>query len=90
MPILILFLFFSTEIDWYHGKCLTQKVHKKKHRKGSNMTKPITKTENCESFFNFFSPRQAYDIDEEMDIVKPFCTCSYGSTRINKHYVNLT
>ena len=54
------------------------------------MTKPITKTENCESFFNFFSPRQAYDIDEEMDTVKPFCTCSYGSTRINKHYVNLT
>jgi len=62
----------GTKIDWYHGKCLTQKVLKKKHRKGSNMTKPITKTENCESFFNFFSPRQAYDIDEEMDTEEEF------------------
>jgi nucleosome assembly protein 1-like 1 len=85
MPILILFLFFSTEIDWYHGKCLAQKVLKKKHRKASNMTTPITKTEKRESFFNFFSPHQDYDIDEEkdQDTVSKIFTCSYGSTRIN-------
>jgi nucleosome assembly protein 1-like 1 len=59
--------FFSTEIEWYPGKCLTQKVLKKKPRKGSKNTKPITKTEDCESFFNFFSPPQVPDDDEEID-----------------------
>jgi hypothetical protein len=58
---------FSTEIEWYPGKCLTQKVLKKKPRKGSKNTKPITKTEDCESFFNFFSPPQVPDDDEEID-----------------------
>jgi nucleosome assembly protein 1-like 1 len=46
---------------------LTQKVLKKKPRKGSKNTKPITKTEDCESFFNFFSPPQVPDDDEEID-----------------------
>jgi len=64
---LIKFLFFSTEIEWYPGKCLTQKVLKKKPRKGSKNTKPITKTEDCDSFFNFFSPPQVPDDDEEID-----------------------
>lgn len=59
--------FFSTEIEWHPGKCLTQKVLKKKPRKGSKNTKPITKTEDCESFFNFFSPPQVPDDDEEID-----------------------
>ncbi|CAN6336960.1 unnamed protein product [Urochloa humidicola] len=57
----------GTEIEWYPGKCLTQKVLKKKPRKGSKNTKPITKTEDCESFFNFFSPPQVPDDEEEID-----------------------
>jgi nucleosome assembly protein 1-like 1 len=46
---------------------LTQKILKKKPRKGSKNTKPITKTEDCESFFNFFSPPQVPDDEEEID-----------------------
>ena len=46
---------------------MTQKVLKKKPRKGSKNTKPITKTEDCDSFFNFFSPPQVPDDDEEID-----------------------
>uniref|UniRef100_A0ACD5T7Z1 Uncharacterized protein n=1 Tax=Avena sativa TaxID=4498 RepID=A0ACD5T7Z1_AVESA len=57
----------GTEIEWYPGKCLTQKVLKKKPKKGSKNAKPITKIENCESFFNFFSPPQVPDDDEEID-----------------------
>ncbi|KAI5019773.1 hypothetical protein ZWY2020_044661 [Hordeum vulgare] len=57
----------GTEIEWYPGKSLTQKVLKKKPKKGSKNTKPITKIENCESFFNFFSPPQVPDDDEEID-----------------------
>ncbi|TVU04389.1 hypothetical protein EJB05_50042 [Eragrostis curvula] len=57
----------GTEIEWYPGKCLTQKILKKKPRKGSKNTKPITKTEDCESFFNFFSPPQVPDDEEEID-----------------------
>lgn len=56
-----------TEIEWYPGKCLTQKLLKKKPKKGSKNAKPITKTENCESFFNFFSPPQVPDDDEDID-----------------------
>ncbi|XP_019454957.1 PREDICTED: nucleosome assembly protein 1;3-like isoform X2 [Lupinus angustifolius] len=61
----------GTEIQWLPGKCLTQKVLKKKPKKGSKNAKPITKTENCESFFNFFNPPEVPDeddddIDEEM------------------------
>ncbi|XP_073109283.1 nucleosome assembly protein 1;2 isoform X2 [Elaeis guineensis] len=57
----------GTEIEWYPGKCLTQKVLKKKPRKGSKNTKPITKTEDCDSFFNFFTPPQIPDDDDEID-----------------------
>ncbi|XP_024972371.1 nucleosome assembly protein 1;4-like isoform X2 [Cynara cardunculus var. scolymus] len=60
----------GTDIEWLPGKCLTQKILKKKPKKGSKNAKPITKTENCESFFNFFSPPEVPededDIDEEM------------------------
>ena len=56
-----------TEIEWYPGKCLTQKLLKKKPKKGSKNAKPITKTEDCESFFNFFSPPQVPDDDEDID-----------------------
>ncbi|GJX95398.1 nucleosome assembly protein 1;4-like protein [Tanacetum coccineum] len=57
-----------TEIDWYPGKKLTQKVLRKKPKKGTRSPKPpITKTENCESFFNFFNPPQIPDDEEEID-----------------------
>ncbi|KAH0448878.1 hypothetical protein IEQ34_022678 [Dendrobium chrysotoxum] len=57
----------GTEIEWLPGKCLTQKVLKKKPKKGSKNSKPITKTEICESFFNFFSPPQVPEDDDELD-----------------------
>ncbi|KAL3506406.1 hypothetical protein ACH5RR_031788 [Cinchona calisaya] len=57
----------GTEIEWYPGKCLTQKILKKKPRKGSKNVKPITKTENCESFFNFFNPPEVPDDEDDID-----------------------
>jgi nucleosome assembly protein 1-like 1 len=57
----------GTEIEWYPGKSLTQKILKKKPKKGSKNTKPITKTEQCESFFNFFNPPQVPEDDEDID-----------------------
>ncbi|KAA8540283.1 hypothetical protein F0562_024154 [Nyssa sinensis] len=57
----------GTEIDWYPGKCLTQKILKKKPKKGSKNAKPITKTENCESFFNFFNPPQVPEDEDDID-----------------------
>ncbi|XP_020585057.1 nucleosome assembly protein 1;1-like isoform X2 [Phalaenopsis equestris] len=57
----------GTEIEWFPGKCLTQKVLKKKPKKGSKKTKPVTKTEVCESFFNFFSPPKVPEDDDELD-----------------------
>ncbi|PIM99365.1 Nucleosome assembly protein NAP-1 [Handroanthus impetiginosus] len=57
----------GTEIEWYPGKCLTQKILKKKPKKGSKNAKPITKTEQCESFFNFFSPPQVPQEDDDID-----------------------
>lgn len=59
--------YFRTEIEWLPGKCLTQKILKKKPKKGSKNAKPITKTEQCESFFNFFSPPQVPDEDDDID-----------------------
>ncbi|XP_042420074.1 nucleosome assembly protein 1;2-like, partial [Zingiber officinale] len=57
----------GTEIEWLPGKCLTQKILKKKPKKGSKNAKPITKTEDCESFFNFFNPPQVPDDDADID-----------------------
>ncbi|TMW90451.1 hypothetical protein EJD97_015680 [Solanum chilense] len=57
----------GTEIEWYPGKCLTQKILKKKPKKGSKNAKPIMKTEQCESFFNFFSPPQVPEDEEDID-----------------------
>ncbi|XP_044464151.1 nucleosome assembly protein 1;2-like isoform X2 [Mangifera indica] len=57
----------GTEIEWHPGKCLTQKLLKKKPKKGSKNAKPITKTEDCESFFNFFNPPQVPEDDEDID-----------------------
>ncbi|WOL14042.1 nucleosome assembly protein 1 [Canna indica] len=57
----------GTEIEWFPGKCLTQKILKKKPKKGSKNAKPIMKTENCDSFFNFFSPPEVPDDDGDID-----------------------
>uniref|UniRef100_A0A0E0HBC2 Uncharacterized protein n=1 Tax=Oryza nivara TaxID=4536 RepID=A0A0E0HBC2_ORYNI len=54
----------ETEIEWHPGYCLTQQVLTKE---SSESTKPITKTEECESFFNFFSPPQVPDDDAKND-----------------------
>ncbi|CAN0901284.1 Nucleosome assembly protein 1;2 [Linum grandiflorum] len=57
----------GTEIEWFPGKCLTQKILKKKPKKGSKNGKTITKTEDCQSFFNFFNPPQVPEDDTELD-----------------------
>ncbi|KAL5579458.1 hypothetical protein UlMin_011900 [Ulmus minor] len=57
----------GTEIDWYPGKSLTHIILKKKLRKGSKTTKPITNTENCDSFFNFFNPPEIPEDDDDID-----------------------
>lgn len=58
----------GTEITWKSGKNLTVKVMKKKPKKGSKQTgKVLTKTEPCESFFNFFSPPKIPDEGEELE-----------------------
>ncbi|XP_031486362.1 nucleosome assembly protein 1;3-like [Nymphaea colorata] len=57
----------GTKIEWYPGKTLTQKILKKKPKKGSKNAKPITKTEDCESFFNFFSPPEVPEDDDDID-----------------------
>ncbi|XP_073226561.1 nucleosome assembly protein 1;3-like isoform X3 [Cicer arietinum] len=57
----------GTEIEWLPGKCLTQKILKKKPKKGSKNAKPIIKTETCESFFNFFNPPEVPEDDEDID-----------------------
>nr|XP_025672167.1 nucleosome assembly protein 1;4 isoform X2 [Arachis hypogaea] len=59
----------GTKIEWNPGKSLTEKILKKKPKKGSKNAKPIIKTEKCESFFNFFNPPQVpEDLDEDDDI----------------------
>uniref|UniRef100_A0A1J3CEP4 Nucleosome assembly protein 14 n=1 Tax=Noccaea caerulescens TaxID=107243 RepID=A0A1J3CEP4_NOCCA len=58
---------FGTDIEWCPGKCLTHKVVvKKRPKKGSKKVNniPMTKNENCESFFNFFKPPDIPEFDE--------------------------
>ncbi|KAK9032123.1 hypothetical protein V6N11_056406 [Hibiscus sabdariffa] len=50
----------GTEIEWYPGKCLTQKP-----KEGSKNAEPITKAEDCESFFHFFNSLEFPDEDED-------------------------
>ncbi|RAL51124.1 hypothetical protein DM860_005480 [Cuscuta australis] len=57
----------GTEMEWYPGKSLTQKILKKKPKKGSKNAKPITRTEKCDSFFNFFSPPQVPEDEDDLD-----------------------
>nr|Q5MGA9.2 RecName: Full=Nucleosome assembly protein 1;3; Short=OsNAP1;3; AltName: Full=Nucleosome assembly protein 1-like 3; Short=OsNAP1_L3 [Oryza sativa Indica Group] len=54
----------GTEIEWHPGNCLTQEVLTKESLES---TKPITKTEEYESFFNFFSPPQVPEDDAKID-----------------------
>lgn len=56
-----------TEIDWFPGKNLTVRIMKKKPKKGSKSTKVVTKTEPCDSFFNFFAPPSVPTEDEELE-----------------------
>ncbi|PON48158.1 Nucleosome assembly protein (NAP) [Parasponia andersonii] len=61
----------GTKIERYPGKCLTQDIFKKKLRKsGSKNTKPITKTEKCPSFFNFFNPPQIPEDDDDEEFAE--------------------
>ncbi|CAN0839027.1 Nucleosome assembly protein 1-like 4, partial [Linum grandiflorum] len=54
----------GTEIEWYQGKCLTQKTRVLRR----NGKEPEPKTEDCESFFNFFkSPHIPKDGEEKLD-----------------------
>lgn len=58
----------GTKIDWLPGKNLTQKVMRKKPKKGAKDAKPVTKIERCQSFFNFFDPPkfpEGDDVDED-------------------------
>mmetsp|Transcript_21656 Transcript_21656/g.60192 ORF Transcript_21656/g.60192 Transcript_21656/m.60192 type:complete len:377 (-) Transcript_21656:211-1341(-) len=57
----------GTDIKWKPGKNLTVKIMKKKPKKGKAGGKPITKSEPCESFFNFFSPPKIPDDADELE-----------------------
>ncbi|KAM5583688.1 putative disease resistance protein [Rosa sericea] len=57
----------GTEIEWYPAKCLTKRILKEKSKKGLKNSKPLTRTESCESFFNFFSPPQLPEDDADVD-----------------------
>lgn len=52
-------------IDWKSGQDLTVTIKKKKQRhKGGKNTRVVTKSEPCDSFFNFFTPPKMPDEDE--------------------------
>ncbi|EKX46907.1 hypothetical protein GUITHDRAFT_107260 [Guillardia theta CCMP2712] len=56
----------GTEIAWESGKNVTVKIKKKKQRsKNGKGTRTVTKTEPCESFFNFFSPPHIPDPEDD-------------------------
>ncbi|GAU25892.1 hypothetical protein TSUD_376110 [Trifolium subterraneum] len=57
----------GTEIMWHPGKCLAQKVLKKKPKKGSKNSKLIIKTVKRESFFNIFNTPQIPEDDDNID-----------------------
>ncbi|GAX85232.1 hypothetical protein CEUSTIGMA_g12652.t1 [Chlamydomonas eustigma] len=57
----------GTKIEWKTGKDVTVKIMKKKPKRGGKDAKPQIKTEKVESFFNFFSPPEVPDEDEDID-----------------------
>lgn len=57
----------GTEIDWLSGKSLTEKVMRRKPKKGVKGGKTVTRIENCASFFNFFHPPQIPEDEDDLD-----------------------
>ncbi|ORY87482.1 hypothetical protein BCR35DRAFT_302248 [Leucosporidium creatinivorum] len=56
----------GTKIDWVEGKDLTVKIETKKQRnKNTNQTRVVKKVVQTDSFFNFFTPPQIPDDDDE-------------------------
>jgi len=58
----------GSTILWRPGKNVTVKTMRKKNKKKGRSGPPMTKTEKCESFFNFFSPpdpEELFGMDEE-------------------------
>ncbi|CAN1845951.1 Nucleosome assembly protein 1;2 [Linum perenne] len=53
----------GTEIEWYPGKCLTQRTRVLRR----NGKEAVKKTEDCDSFFNFFKPPVVPENKEELD-----------------------
>ncbi|KAM5565880.1 hypothetical protein ABKV19_019741 [Rosa sericea] len=51
----------GTEVEWYPARCLTQIPVKKKHETRLENAKSITITEDCDSFFSFFSALEVND-----------------------------
>ena len=49
------------------GKKCDTKAYEQEAKEGSKNAKPVTHMEQCERFFNFFSPPQVPDDDEELD-----------------------
>ncbi|ONK76323.1 uncharacterized protein A4U43_C03F26390 [Asparagus officinalis] len=65
MMMIILYCAIGTEIEWFLGKNLTQKISKK-NAEGSENAQPITNIEDYGSFFDFFNlpdvPKDDYGI----------------------------
>ncbi|CAJ1955439.1 unnamed protein product [Sphenostylis stenocarpa] len=57
----------GTEIKWVQERCLTQKLLRKRRRKGSKNVKFLSNRKRCESFFNFFNPPQVPEDDADFD-----------------------
>jgi len=53
------------EINWKAGKNLTVKIKKKK--RGGKGRPAITKSEPCETFFNWFTPPEPEDSEDDLD-----------------------
>lgn len=61
----------GTEISWKDGKDVTKKKVKKKSKSKNAAQKTITKTVECESFFNFFKTLEMPDEKELKEGEKP-------------------
>eukprot|EP00262_Sarcandra_glabra_P017043 TRINITY_DN5712_c0_g5_i2.p1 TRINITY_DN5712_c0_g5~~TRINITY_DN5712_c0_g5_i2.p1 ORF type:complete len:144 (-),score=39.72 TRINITY_DN5712_c0_g5_i2:197-628(-) len=47
-----------TDIEWYHGKCLTKKAIRMRPKQQSGNAKPTIRYKRRESFFHFFETRE--------------------------------
>jgi len=58
----------GTDIKWKEGKCLNKKtIQKKQKNKKTGQTRNITKTEDCDSFFNLFKTLDGKECDHKHD-----------------------